>query len=111
MGRERVLGTVTGMKWQRKKKKISWFRLGLLSLIGYFAYLCIGQQYQLYATNREAEAVQHQLEQMRQIRQELSDERERLNDTAYIEKLAREQMGLVKSDEVPFISTGRTGKK
>ncbi|HWR40914.1 MAG TPA: septum formation initiator family protein [Patescibacteria group bacterium] len=99
------------MEWKRKKKQFSWFRLGLLSLIGYFVYICIGQQYQLYTTNREAGVVQRQLEQMQQTHQELADERERLNDTKYIEKLAREQMGLVKAGEVPFISGGGTGKK
>jgi len=99
------------MKWQQKKKKFSWFRLGMMALIAYFAYLCIGQQFQLYTTNRETDAVHRQLDQARQIRQELIDEKNQLNTATYIEKLAREQMGLVRAGEVPFISPAPPIKK
>ena len=99
------------MEWKKKKKQFSWFRLGLLSLIGYFVYVCVGQQYQLYIAHREAAVVQRQQEQAQKTRQELLEERGRLNDAKYIEKLAREQLGLVKAGEVPFISSSDAPKK
>lgn len=91
------------MGMRQRRKHVNWFRFGMLALIGYFLYVCIGQQYQLYVINRETDQTRRQLDQAVQLRQDLTQEKERLYDLAYIEKLAREEFGLVKAGEVPFI--------
>lgn len=86
-----------------KRYRVNWFNLVLVVLVVYFGYLVIGQYFELIAVRREAEMVQQQLEQARQKAQQLQVERERLQSPDYIEKLAREELGLVKPGEAPVL--------
>ncbi|CUH96461.1 putative membrane protein [Propionispora sp. 2/2-37] len=88
---------------QRRKYRINWFRLVMVGLIAYFAYLSFGQQAQLNMINQEAEKAQTQLEEAKQLNIKLNEERSRLHDRAYVEKIAREELGLVKPGEVPYV--------
>lgn len=86
-----------------RKYKIKWFRLILLLFAGYFLYMLVGQQSQLSAIEYETQAASQRLEQAQQQNANLIDERDRLNDPAYIEKLAREELGLAKPGETPYM--------
>ncbi len=86
-----------------RKYRIKWFRLVLLMFAGYFLYMLAGQQSQLSAIERETQAATQRLEQAQQQNAALIEERNRLNDPAYIEKLAREELGLAKPGETPFM--------
>ncbi|MEN6413360.1 MAG: septum formation initiator family protein [Veillonellales bacterium] len=92
---------------RHRKLRIRWFRLTLLALVVYFIFLCVGQQSRLSAINSETRATRQQLEQLQQINDSLAEEREQLNNPAYIEKLAREELGLVKPGETPYIPAKR----
>lgn len=85
------------------KYRIRWFRVTLLAVVGYCLYVLAGQQMEMNALNREAEATRIRLEQLRQSNQSLADEKGKLTTPAYVEKLAREELGLVKPGEVPYI--------
>jgi cell division protein FtsB len=85
------------------KYRIRWFRLAMLAVVGYCLYILAGQQLEMNALNREAEATRTRLEQLRQANQSLTEEKGRLTTPAYVEKLAREELGLVKPGEVPYI--------
>ena len=85
------------------KCRIKWFRVIALMLSVYFIYLCIGQQNQLNAIGNEAESVRMQLAQIQQLNATLKEERDALHDHRYVEKIAREELGLVKPGEVPYI--------
>lgn len=67
--------------------------------------ICIGilarQEYQIYQINQEKEATQQRLEQMKKENSALEQEKQRLYDPAYIEKLAREEYNMVKKNEIP----------
>ncbi len=85
------------------KYRVRWFRVTVLAVVAYCVYVLAGQQTELNALNREAEATRIRLEQLRQANQSLADEKGRLTTPAYVEKLAREELGLVKPGEVPYI--------
>lgn len=95
------------MMRSRSKYRIKWFRLVLMAIFAYFLYVCLGQQGDLRAITQETEMTKVRLEQVKQINQGLSEERDRLNTSGYVEKLAREELGLVKPGEVPYIPAGK----
>jgi cell division protein FtsB len=83
---------------------VKWFKLFLFILCSYFIYLTVGQQSQLSSIRRESQATRMQLQQLREANTTLQEERKALHDPKYVEKLAREEQGLVKPGEIPFIS-------
>lgn len=89
---------------QRQRYRVKWFKIFLFVLCSYFVYLAIGQQSQLFSIRREAQATQTQLQQLQQTNAALQAERKALHDPKYVEKLAREELGLVKPGEIPYIS-------
>lgn len=90
-----------------KTYRVQWFRLVLIALCCYSIYLYIDQQSNLNAIRRESETVRTQLAQYQQINTALKEERQALNDHKYVEKLAREELGLVKAGEIPYIVSER----
>lgn len=98
---------------QRKPKpggrQLNLFSVIVLAMFAYFIYVCVGQQLELNAINQEKAAHQNRLNQLMQTKAELKDERDRLNTPAYIEKIAREELGLVKPGEVPYIPSDKSG--
>lgn len=91
----------------RPRYRVRWFRLLLLCVTGYFVYVIAGQQMELQVINKEKEAASQRLEQLQQANTHLNEERARLAKPAYIEKIAREELGLVKPGEVPYIPAGK----
>lgn len=89
------------------KYRIRWFRLSMLVIVGYCLYVLVGQQAELNAVNREADLARTRLQQLQQTNQALTEEKARLSTSAYIEKLAREELGLVKPGEVPYVPAGK----
>ncbi len=83
--------------------RVRWFRLAVLAVVGVCLYVLIGQQMEMNAVNREMEATRIRLEQLRQANQSLNEEKKRLSTPAHIEKVARDELGLVKPGEVPYI--------
>lgn len=92
------------MKEARRRFRFKWFRFIIMGLILYCGYLLIGQHCQLNAIARETETTKARLEEANKNKAALLEERMRLNDRSYIEKLAREDLGLVKPGEAPFIT-------
>ena len=92
---------------QTRKYRVKWFRLITIVLSCYFIYLSLGQQRQLNAIDQEAQSIQMQRAQAEIINTTLKAERDALNDRKYVEKVAREELGLVKPGETPYIGTGK----
>lgn len=88
---------------QQRRKRFSLFRLFCLLLVGYCLYLCVQQQLQLNAIRNEREATQAKLQQLQQSNADLKEEVDLLQQPKYVEKLAREQLGLTKPGEVLFM--------
>ncbi len=87
----------------RTKRHISWFRLGILVMAGYFCYVFIGQQTELARIRQQTEMVKARMNEAVETNNNLAAEKEKLSTATYIEKVAREQLGLVKPGEVPYI--------
>lgn len=88
---------------RRNVKRFSWFRLCIVLMVGYFCYVFIVQQAEMYKIRRETEAVNARLAEATETNNNLNAEKEKLSMASYIEKVAREQLGLVKPGEVPYI--------
>lgn len=91
----------------RPRYRVRWFRLILLCVTGYFIYVLGGQQMDLQAIQKEKETARQKLEQLQQVNANLNDERSKLSKPSYIEKIAREELGLVKPGEIPYIPAGK----
>lgn len=99
--------------WQKKprrKRKFSWSKALLLSLVLYFAYssskqvqLALELRAKLDRVNKEIAATQQRTEELRR-------EIEYLKSDAYIEKVAREELGLVKPGEIIFMPAAKPDK-
>ena len=88
----------------RGRRRINWFLILLLLIGGWFSYTFVTQQIRLNAVASDYEETRIRLEEARARNAELKKERDSLSDTAYIEKVARESLGMTRQGEVPYIS-------
>ena len=87
----------------RRRYRIRWLRVLILVTAAYFVYLAVGQQFELYTIHRETAALKERIAELEQSNKAMIDEKSRLASPSYVEKIAREQLGLVKPGEVPYI--------
>ena len=87
----------------RPKPRIRWLRIFVMLAIAYFSYLAAVQQVELYAIHQETDSLRSRIREVESSNQALTDEKVKLSTAAYIEKLAREKLGLVKPGEIPYI--------
>jgi cell division protein FtsL len=85
------------------RPRIRWLRIFVMLMIAYFVYLAVVQQVELYAIQQETESLRGRIRELESSNQALIDEKGKLSTLAYIEKLAREKLGLVKAGEIPYI--------
>ena len=85
-----------------RRSRFKWFRLLMAVIIAYGVYVCGDQYTQSLAISRETEEARKKLEQLQQMNQAMAEEKQKLHTDAHIEKLAREELGLVKPGEVPY---------
>jgi cell division protein FtsB len=89
----------------RKKPR---FGLIILSVfIAYFIYIMAGQEKLIKAKQVEMKQVEAMVEEEKALNQELKNQKEEVNSDQYIEKVAREKLGLVKPGEKVFVDIGR----
>lgn len=90
--------------------KRSNFRLGFLILtvlFTYCAYTAIGQQSVLYSKKLELQKMQSKLDEEKKTNDELKKQQETINSERYIEKIAREKLGMVKQGERVYVDVGK----
>ena len=87
----------------RRRYRVRWFRVLTLLAAAYFVYLAVGQQFELYTIQRETYSLKSRISELEQSNKAMTDEKKMLASPAYVEKIAREQLGLVKPGEVPYI--------
>lgn len=81
-----------------------WFPVVAVLIIGYTLIMLVSQSVTIYTANSEHEDVLKQIEEEKAVQQRLHEECEQLQDRQHIEQIAREELGLVKEGEIPFIS-------
>ena len=89
---------------ERKARKFNWFLLLLVIIGGWFSYMFITQQIQFNALARDQAATRLRLEAAQARNALLKKEQAALYDPGYIEKVARETLGMTRHGEVPYIS-------
>lgn len=90
-----------------KRYKVKWLNIALLFISVYCFYLVTDRYLELMSLHQQADITRSRLENAEKINQELQAERDRLQTPSYVEKLAREQLGLVKPGEVPYVPAGK----
>ena len=90
---------------KRKKSRFGLFILLMFFL--YFAWEMAGQQKLLYSKSLEVQKIQSKVNEEEKVNADLKKEQQTLNSDEYVEKVAREKLGMVKEGERVFIDTGR----
>jgi cell division protein FtsB len=101
-------------KKQSKKTKLK-FRLNgpsviLLILLGFIFYSFGGQVVEMYNVQNEIKKIQGQMVELRTKNTDLGKQVDQLNSDAYIEREAREKLGLVKPGEKIILEAKSDGK-
>lgn len=90
-----------------KRKKS---RIGLILVIAfiiYFAYIAVGQQKVLYLKDIEMKKVQSKIDEELAENEKLKNEKDLLNSDEFVEKTAREKLGMVKKGERVYVDIGK----
>jgi len=88
------------------KKFIISVAVGLFAL--YFVYIMIWQQVSLSRKNQQIDRLEEEIQQATAQTEKLEAELENLNDPAYLEKIAREKLGLVRPNERVFVDANKS---
>ncbi len=95
------------METKRKKKKVelSVFipRVIFCGLILYLLIVFVSQQFDFARLSKKEKEYDKEIAQAQQENKELEAEREAATTPEYIERVAREQLGLAKPDEKVFV--------
>ena len=90
-----------------KKVKISLFSILSIGICVYFVSIIYTQQISIDKYNSKLEMYNTQIKQNDEILKGLNNTEEDITTDAYIEKIAREQLGLVKPYEKIFIDVNK----
>ena len=89
-----------------ERRRFNWFVLLMGGVIIYFSSILISQQVYLRQVAEDQITAEARLAAARQENEALRQEKENLNEPGYIEKTAREELGMTRHGELPY-STGR----
>lgn len=96
-----------GRVQNHKKQKIGGLSLGwllvTLCVLIYGVYAIGDKAMTISQLNGDMDQARLRLEEAQRENQQLKDENASLSDDAYIEKLAREELGMTRKGEIPYI--------
>ena len=90
------------LRERRKKGWFTWFNILLIAIIVYFSSILISQQFYLSQVNEDQAAAEARLAAAQEEHDKLVKEKENLGRLDYIEKIAREQLGMTRKGELPY---------
>ena len=93
---------------KRKKSRFSGKRCFLIVLAVYFLFAIAGQQSKINALNNDIKQTNQMIEDKSKEVAELEDKEKLYSQNDEIERIARDRLGLVRSDETVFVDV--TGK-
>lgn len=100
-------GIVMQRQRQQKRRRFSWFFLIMVGSVIYFSSIIISQQLYLSQVGQDQAAAEARLAAAQKENEALRQEKEKLNELGYIEKIAREELGMTRAGELPY-TTGRS---
>ncbi|HHY78160.1 MAG TPA: septum formation initiator family protein [Clostridiales bacterium] len=87
----------------KKRKRIIWTNFFVFIFILYAIFTIGSQQITIYRLKKSQQQLANKIEEAQQENQKLQDMLEDVSSQEYIEKMAREQLGLVKADEIVYV--------
>ncbi|MFA5881523.1 MAG: septum formation initiator family protein [Eubacteriales bacterium] len=95
----KMLVSDRGQQRKRKKFKLKGPSVVLLIILGFIFYSFGGQMAEMYNVQHEIKKIQDQMDELRLKNTDLRKQVDQLGSGAYIEREAREKLGLVKPGE------------
>ncbi|MDW7649808.1 MAG: septum formation initiator family protein [Bacillota bacterium] len=74
----------------------------VLLIVLYFTFLFATQYWRLVQLRSTLESIEHDIQVVRQQNEKMLREIERMNSPAYLEEMARQELGMVRSGELLF---------
>ena len=90
------------MEGRKRKRRFDFFVPLMAIIIGYFAFVLVSQQVHLGQLAENQAAAEERLSAAQEENEELKQEKAALSDPAYIEKIAREELGMTRHGELPY---------
>jgi cell division protein DivIC len=90
------------MEGRKRKRRFDFFVPLMVVLIGYFAFVLVSQQVHLGQIAENQAAAEERLSAAKVENEALKQEKAALSDPAYIEKIAREDLGMTRHGELPY---------
>lgn len=87
----------------KKKKKIIWTNFFVFIFILYAIFTIVGQQVTIYRLKKSQQEISTKIQAAQKENQKLQDMLKDTSTKEYVEKMAREQLGLVKADERVYV--------
>lgn len=90
---------------------VNWFTVSVIAMLLYFGYIGWQQQVNLSQIEKERIEVDSRYGEIKAQNTALKAEKEALSEPENIEKIAREELGLVKPGEMPYIPVKKESKE
>ncbi|WP_295156812.1 cell division protein FtsL [Selenomonas sp. AE3005] len=90
------------MKSRGRQRNINWFAVVMVVIIMYFASILVSQQIYLSQAADDYAAAKSRLAAAEKENEALKAEQQQLNELGYIEKVAREDLGMTRAGELPY---------
>jgi len=78
----------------------------LLVIFLFLSYIAVNQQGLIYAKNQELNKLEEKIAEEKKINEELKKQSKMIESDEYIEKVAREKLGMVKKNERVYVDIG-----
>lgn len=91
-----------GRRAKGKKRGFNWFLPVVIIVLLYFSSVLISQQFHLNQVNRDQASADARLQEAQKLNDALRKERDQLQDPEYIERVAREELGMTRPGEIPY---------
>lgn len=88
--------------------KIKIKTLAVLTILGVFIIAFVRQELTMKRLNKNIATKNEELQQLQDENVKLQDEVERVNSDSYIERLARERLGMIRTGEKVIISSSES---
>ena len=90
------------MARRRRSRRPRWFVIAMLIVLGYFGSMIVSQGVYLSHVYEDQRLASERLTAAQAVNDRLRAEKERLGELPYIEKLAREELGMTGAGELPY---------
>ena len=97
------------MARRKRSRRPRWFVIAMLVRLGYFGSMIVSQGLYLSHVHEDQRVAAERLAAARAENERLRAEKAHLGELPYIEKLAREELGMTGAGELPYAPGKRSG--